>query len=577
VKPRIKVQDVMSRGVRTVTPDEPVTDVAQQMLQTGHEGFPVVNEDLHVIGLITRNAVDRALQHQLARQPVRRLMQPGEVSVTPSDSVERVRALMIQTGWGQIPVTEEGRVVGVVTRTDMIRLQPSARSSERQKIVHLMQEAIPAQVLALIRRIGEAAADAGYVIYFVGGLVRDLLLGQPIGDVDLVVEGDAIELGRVLAARYGGEIRSHRRFGTAKWLLPVDIWQMPGVAVDAPTSAEAPNLPPFIDLVTARTEFYEHPTALPMVSRSSIKQDLHRRDFTINTLAIRLDPQRWGELLDFYGGRADIEEGVIRVLHSLSFIDDPTRILRAARFEARLGFRIDARSASLIADAVPLLDRVTGERIRHELDLILQEASPEDVLARLEEFGALQQIHPRLVVDAWLRSRFERLRQDLEPEVWGLTVPRDIRLLHWALLTYRLTSHDFAQIRRRLKLPARLADLHHTRLAVLSTVEEISDLKDPGEVSAHLSNHHLVALALVWLTQEYRGACDKLKQYAAHWRHIQPSLDGNDLKALGFKPGPQYREILSGLQVARINGDVTSREEELAWVERNFGLGTEDA
>ena len=146
--------------------------------------------------------------------------------------------------------------------------------------------------------------------------------------------------------------------------------------------------PESLDFVTARTEFYEHPTALPTIEQSSIKQDLHRRDFTINTLAVRLNPDRWGELLDFYGGTQDLEDGVIRVLHSLSFVEDPTRILRAARFEQRFHFRIEPRTEQLISDAVGLLERVSGERVRHELELIMAEAEPERVICRLAEMGS---------------------------------------------------------------------------------------------------------------------------------------------------------------------------------------------
>jgi tRNA nucleotidyltransferase (CCA-adding enzyme) len=211
----------------------------------------------------------------------------------------------------------------------------------------------------------------GFVPYFVGGLVRDLLLGQSIVDLDMVIEGDAIALAERLSRRLGGRVIAHKRFGTAKWMLSNGVW-----AQITDEVSERDELPPSIDFVTARTEFYSHPTALPQVEQSSIKQDLHRRDFTINTLAIRLDPDHWGELLDFYGGEEDLHEGIIRVLHSLSFIDDPTRILRAARLESRLGFRLDPRSEELIDDALPLLRRVSGDRIRHELELIFREDKP---------------------------------------------------------------------------------------------------------------------------------------------------------------------------------------------------------
>ncbi|MBN1249615.1 MAG: CBS domain-containing protein [Anaerolineae bacterium] len=580
VHPRIKVRDLMSYGVRTVGPEAAIKAVSDQMLRTGHEGFPVVDADNRLLGLVTRNAVDKAMQHGLSRYPVRRILQPGTVTVSPQDSMEHVRDLMIQTGWGQIPVAENDRVVGVVTRTDMIRLQPSSQTAERQKIAHLMEEAIPGPLLALIHEIGLRAADEGFAVYFVGGLVRDLLLGQGIFDVDLVVEGDAIELGRAMAMSYGGEIRSHRRFGTAKWLLPENIWALVRAqkAGDDDWRAseslsgrqfDAADFPDFIDLVTARTEFYEHPTALPMVSRSSIKQDLHRRDFTINTLAVRLDPQRWGELLDFYGGRADLEAGIIRVLHSLSFVDDPTRILRAARFEVRLGFKIEQRSEALIAEALPLLDRVAGERIRHEMDLIFEEAAPEAVLQRLQAVGALQHIHPGLRCDAWLSERYRRLSQAFVPADWGLA-EEDRLQFYWAILLYRLDDKASEEVRIRLSLSHHFRDLHRAQSAVEGLVRELADADRVSTIAAQLDAVSAESLALMWLVSDEEEARRTLQRYSREWREVEPLLNGNDLKRLGYRPGPVYRDILASLKRARLDGYVSDRENEIAWVTEHF-------
>ncbi|MCU0521064.1 MAG: CBS domain-containing protein [Anaerolineae bacterium] len=578
VQPRVKVRDLMSHGVRTVAPDEPVEQVAKQMLQTGHEGFPVVDSANQVVGLITRNAVDRATQHRLQGHAVRRVMQPGSVTVSPDDSVEHVRALMIQTGWGQIPVTQDGSLIGVVTRTDMIRLYATPRNAERQRIAHLMEQAIAAPLLSLIRRIGAEAAETGSVIYFVGGLVRDLLLGQDIVDVDLVVEGDAIDLARTMSELYGGDVRSHARFGTAKWLLPDDIWEAVGRDTHRADRPDAERqgrsgrgtLPSFIDMVTARTEFYEHPTALPMVARSSIKQDLHRRDFTINTLAIRLDPQQWGEMLDFYGGRADLESGIIRVLHSLSFVDDPTRILRAARFEARLGFRIDERSAALISEAIPLLGRISGERIRHELDLIFQEARPEDALDRLESLDVLREICPGLVSDTWLAERFAKLRESFDGNLWDIDLSTTRHVLYWALFTHRLEEGMFEFLRQQLRLPSHLAELHAEQASLREMLALLAPTESPGEIAVRLDCFALESLALAWLTTDDPGLQDRLTTYARTWRHVEAHLDGDDLKRLGFRPGPLFREILQGLRVARLNGALRTRDEEIAWVTTRF-------
>ena len=244
---------------------------------------------------------------------VRQVMKVGAITVNPQDSIERLRNAMLQSGWGQIPVVENGQVTGVVTRTDLISLWGTPpQPSNREEIIVLLESALSPPILSLVHRISEEAQQMGVVPHFVGGLVRDLLLGKPIVDIDLVIEGDAIALARHVADRMGGRIRAHRQFGTAKWLLSDRVLaRLPANRHDGPPGKSIRN---------RENGVYRHPTALPEVESSSIKPDLQRRDFTVNTLAIRLDPEHWGELLDYYGGAADLKNGVIRVLHSLSFV-----------------------------------------------------------------------------------------------------------------------------------------------------------------------------------------------------------------------------------------------------------------
>ncbi|MEA3310138.1 MAG: CBS domain-containing protein [Chloroflexota bacterium] len=568
VRPKLKVRDLMSYSVRTVKPETLIKDVAERMLRTGHEGFPVVSVEGRVVGLVTRNAVDRALQHRWQHEPVSRIMAAGEVSVSPVDSVEHVRSLMIQKGWGQVPVVDAGWVSGVVTRTDLIRLPPSERESERQQHASLMKQAFPAPLLTLIRRIGEEAAERSDRLYFVGGIVRDLLLGRPVVDVDLVVEGNAIHLCRGLTRAYGGEVRTHSRFGTAKWLLTPQVWQrvLPDI-----TAAELAELPSSIDFVTARTEFYTRPTALPQVAWSSIKQDLHRRDFTINTLAIRLSPGHWGELLDFYDGQADLRNGVIRVLHSLSFVDDPTRILRAARFEARLDFHLDPRSEALIADALPLLDRVTGGRLRHEMAQIFHEARPEAALARLQTLGALPQLDPALVADAGIAQRFQQLRAELDATFWRLD-EEDLLTLYWALFLYGLESSVLRRIAKRLIMPSALSEPLFQLPDLQRQLMQLDYLEQPAEIVALLESLTSPLLAAAWLLAREECAREKIVHYWQEWRHIRPLCTGDDLRAWGLPPGPSYRRILDALRTARLNGEISTRAEEEALVRELAGL-----
>ncbi|HEY5671279.1 MAG TPA: CBS domain-containing protein, partial [Anaerolineales bacterium] len=391
VNPAITVAQIMSPDPQLLAPDTPVEEAATRMQRYGYEGYPVVR-DGKLIGLLTRRAVDRAISHKL-KVNAASLMEAGEFTVQPDDSIEHLQRLMTDTGWGQIPVIDPqtGEIIGIVTRTDLIKtLSPRPRIPGRQNLAERLERALPPARLALLKSVAKVAHEQKVALYIVGGFVRDLLLERPSLDFDLVVEGDAIALARALSRKHGGRVTSHARFGTAKWLL-TDAGKNQGDSRKATNRYDKLSNPnqEFLDLITARTEFYTYPSALPTVERSSIKLDLHRRDFTINTLALRLDGRYYGELYDYWGGFADLRQGIVRVLHSLSFVDDPTRMLRAVRFEQRFGFRIEQRTLELLIEAIPLLERVSGDRIRHELDHILIEERAVEMLARLSELKLL--------------------------------------------------------------------------------------------------------------------------------------------------------------------------------------------
>ena len=250
----------------------------------------------------------------------------------------------------------------------------------------LLQKTISSDQLDLIHRVADEASMLGFPIYIVGGFVRDLLLGRPGLDFDLVVEGDAIKLAGSLVSKYGSKATMHQKFGTAKWFV---------------------NKNSSVDLISARSEIYRQPAALPTVKSGSISNDLHRRDFSINTLAIRLDNSHFGELRDELGGLNDLHRGVVRVLHPRSFMDDPTRIYRAVRYEKRYSFKIETETLALIPEARQLIDKLSAQRIRHDLDLILDEPNAASMLARLDELGLLKPIHPSLRRDKALQTRFE--------------------------------------------------------------------------------------------------------------------------------------------------------------------------
>ncbi len=561
ITPPLTVAQIFSPRPQVVESDLTVAEAAERMARYGYEGFPVVR-DGRVVGLLTRRAVDRAVAHGMKRAHVETVMEGGSVTVQPTDSITRLQQLMVEQRWGQIPVVspEGDRVVGIVTRTDLIKALTPGRggtAAARLNLRESLERNFPAARRALLHAVAAVADAQRMPLYLVGGVVRDLILKIPSFDLDLVVEGDAIALVRSVAKEYGGRVRSHDRFGTAKWLIRgVDLGKL-GLPAEA-----APDLPDSLDLVSARAEFYPHPSALPEVERGNLKLDLHRRDFTVNTLALSLNAAHFGEVSDFWGGLRDLEEKRIRVLHSISFVDDPTRILRAVRLEQRLGFEIEPRTRDLIARALPLLHRVSGDRIRHELEAIFEEPAPENALRRLQELEVLGWIHPGLNWDPE-DAVLLRCARDFTPDpAWGLAgggrgiVPP---LSAW-LAAHPRDALD--GILERLNLPKREANAilaarqAADRLAALPrdaapslVADLLEDVPEPALVGAVLQSEGL--------------ARERLERFLAEWRTVQPETDGSLLRRRGLPPGPRYGEILHTLRSARLDGRISTAEDEL--------------
>ncbi len=565
VKPAITVREIMSFGVHTLHPDMSLHKAAEQVQKYGHEGFPVV-QDGELVGVLTRREIELALRHRLAKSTVRSYMHTGDVSVAPDESVTKVQRIMTDQGLGQIPVVENGQVLGIVTRTDLVKLWGvQSRPSRRLEIQALLRQTLPIPLLNLLIQARDAANSMGYSLYVVGGFVRDLLLRSPTLDLDLVIEGDAIAVARELARQLKGRVRSHARFGTAKVIL---------------RGTAGTSLPPSLDLVTARTEFYQHPTALPEIERSSIKQDLYRRDFTINTMAICLDRDRYGELFDFYGGERDLRERWIRVLHNLSFVEDPTRILRAARLEQRLGFSIEARTAELIYDALGLLDRVSGERLRHELELILSEHDPTGMLERLAEMGVLRHLEPGLQYDDWLALGLCRARDWLDDQAGSKDPdlssdsdatqhsregkPLNRQLLFLSMLTARLSKPHLDRFVQRLRFSHETTDyLHQVRTLRSMTWRLNKATLRPSRIYALLRPYSQRAITAFSLTLDSSPARDNVLRYLQNLRWTRLHIDGEFLRQQGLPPGPAYRRILTKLLDLRLDGKLrTVREEE---------------
>ena len=410
-------------------------------------------------------------------------------------------------------------------------------------LAHEIERQLPPPLLQVLRHAAEVAEQMGAPCYLVGGPVRDLLLRRPVDDLDLVLEGDAVAVAECFAEETGGRVVRHPAFGTAAVSLPEN-----GHALD-------------VDFVTARNESYPAPAALPVVRPSGIEDDLRRRDFTINTLALSLTRATWGTLLDPHDGQADLRRGLIRVLHDRSFVDDPTRILRAARFAARLGNDIEAETRGRIRAAVEadMIERTSPIRILHELALCFREPAPDAVLTLLDEMGALARILPGLGWRSELGTAIEAIRAEAAPE-------DERRRLMLGLLTWQISAADRYALLRRYPLSGDEQRL----MAEIGTLDDIRAAMEarplrPSEIDRLLRELGDTALRLLALR-----APDEIgrtvEQYRREIRPVRPLLNGDDLKALGIPPGPRYRALLDGLRAAQLDGDIRTRVEAEQWV-----------
>ena len=567
VRPSLTVRQIMSPRPLTLSPDTPAERAAQLMQRYGYEGYPVV-QDGKVRGLLTRRAVDRAISHKL-NLTAASLMESGEVGVQPTDSIDLLRRVMIDSGWGQIPVIDPdtGNVIGIVTRTDLLKTAETGLSSGRQNLAARLEDALSPARLALLRAVADKAFEQRLAIYIVGGFVRDLIISRPSPDFDVVVEGDAIALANALAHAYGGRLQTHSRFGTAKWSIEA-IRPKLAKLLGADGDGIDPNeLPDSLDLISARTEFYDYPTALPTVERSSIKLDLHRRDFTINTMALRLDGRHYGDLYDYWGGLRDLRRGILRVLHSLSFVDDPTRMMRAVRFEQRFGFTIEERTRQLIDEARPMVRQVSGERLRHELNLIFEEENIFPMLARLQELDLLCAIYPELhwdasyapLVDTMLRGDIDP-RWNLPEKVGNLSIRLAMAYLVWLL---QHQTDDALAVSERLRLPKELAEMIPAAKVLREALPALP-AAPVSQAAARLDGLSDVVLYLVYQMSPEGPQRRLIENNRDTWREIWPYTDGNTLRTREIPPGPHYKRILSALRAGWLDGTISTREEESA-------------
>lgn len=396
-----------------------------------------------------------------------------------------------------------------------------------------IEQYLPLQFLELVKDISEQAAEQGQRIYLVGGIVRDMLLGYPNFDIDLVIEGDAVKLAQHVAETSQVRLLTHHRFGTAK--LKYENFTL--------------------DLATARKETYSKPGALPAVTPGTLKDDLFRRDFSINAMAISLVHNDYGELVDPYHGESDLEHRLIRVLHPESFSDDATRILRGVCYEQRFGFEFETETTRLLERDIPMLNTVSGDRIRHELEHIFEENRPELVIKRLGELGVLHRINPSLERDGWIAEKFEKARR--------LKKPTQLPSLYFCLLIYSFSEREIEQFLARLNIPAKLSRVMRDTLGIKDRLPLLDKPSvKPSEIYYLLWGYEHLAIQANAIASESATIHRHLQLFLAKLRYVKTSLDGEELKKLGISAGPEMGKILRILHKAKLDGEVETRADE---------------
>lgn len=571
VRPLCRVRDIMHVPAISVQENQTLSSVEKTLTRFNLNTLPVVTDNKPV-GLITRQTVEKAIHHGLKMDPVKNFMM-HEFSVTTPDSFfKSIVPVIIEEKQKLIPVVHEnsGELEGIVSRGDLLRVlhgdmraRDEAASSRLtggigayKNIKSMIKERIPKNLMELLESVGELADQAGVSVYVVGGFVRDVLLQIENLDVDLVVEGGGMEFAHLLGKQLGGRVKSHAKFGTSVLILD-DGFR--------------------IDVATARMEFYRHPAALPTVEKSSIKSDLFRRDFTINSLALKLNGKEAFCLIDHFNGSRDLRDKMVRVLHNLSFIEDPCRLFRAIRFEQRFGFAIGRQTEAFMKHAIEKkwLDQLSGPRLLNELKLILKEKKPLICIYRMMEFSLLGSISPQILPDSESLKALDRVEKVL---AWSRMVPfakaPEVWFIYFLGLLYPLDNGEFERAAQRLHLPVRLksrliADRENCANAVriLKEGRELTANQIYDLFSCCSPEAVIFFLALADREQANRYATLYLTQYHDS---AELCLTGSDLIQLGIQPGPVFQDVFKTLRQARVDGKIKSRAEEVALVEAQF-------
>lgn len=555
IKPAITAEAIMVSPVKTIPSTTSIEEAANLMYRYGHTGFPVVDDE-KLLGIISRRDLDKATHHGLGHAPVKAYMTTNVITIEPNTSLEEIQNTMIKYDIGRLPVVHDGKIVGILSRTNVIevlhneqlkqRLEKTAQLTNQNNLAVNLKEQLPPHLYHLLQQIGKGADEFGVNAYMIGGIVRDLILEHDNDDIDVCVEGDGIKFANFLAEHYGGEVKIHESFGTATWTHPDGV---------------------LIDVTSSRFEYYDHPAALPTVEQTNLREDLYRRDFTINAMAIQLNEKSFGEIIDFFNGREHIAKRTIKILHNLSFVEDPTRILRAVRFETRFGFKMDNQTLELANRSMNQMTELSKTRISNELHKLFMEEKPLAGLQRLFELEFWSTLIDNFSGEATIMTHGRKLLETLEQNDELITLKEHKWFFYMMLPFYNEANWleqliPYALNRKEIKLAEEIDYLKQT-WSTLNT-------KSLSSLHPHLKKISNDAILFFICHPDEEDDYDLTIQYVKSRESIPTLLTGDDLKALGIKPGPIFSDLLLQLEQAYLEKELSTKEEAFQFVKEKI-------
>ncbi len=555
-----KASEIMTTPAKHIHSNATFEEVNKLFLKYNLNMMPVT-ENGKTVGLISKKDILQGMKHGFAKEPISAIMQIEFDTIKPTSTLSEIEEIMLGKNQKLLPVEDNNKLLGVVTRTDLLRILEEEFSgtskyiskrtmhlglSKVRNIKNLMKNRLPEKYYKLLIDVGKCAEKIDMFAYVAGGFVRDLLMNVKNLDIDIVVEGNAIELAKEFAALYDAKYNFHQKFQTAVVQLK-DGFK--------------------IDFATARTEYYNVPAAIPEVENSSIKNDLYRRDFTINAMCVSLTPKNFGKLLDFFGGQKDIKDKKIRVLHNLSFVDDPSRCFRAIRFAVRYNFEIGPHTHKLLKHAVnlELFDKIHGNRLFLELKYILSEKNYFKGIEKLCEYNLLKFFSNKIVINDNKKQKFDYLNK--LTNWYSVQFEKNLELwkCRFGVLFKELTFRDMQALIKRLDFSSGFKDeISKGFFKTKSIAVHFKKIKNPTPYEIYVSFNSLkdefVLLSGVLIGEEFEN---NIKNYFLIYRNIKTEINGNDLKKLGFKPSKKFGEVLNKILELKINGQISSKEEEI--------------